>query len=205
MKLLALEAGGARLSAALFDGSNCVGGAYEEAQQRPAERMAPMIQRLLDQAGWKAGELGLIAAGRGPGSFTGLRSSLALGQGLSLASGATLVGVDTLEAWAESSGLPKVAVALDGRRGQVYFARYRRGGNKWSSDGEPALMDLQAARDLAQGWSWLSDLENGGPQGADLAKAVGRLALAGPARPWDPLYMRRAEVEIQWEKLHPKA
>lgn len=216
LRLLSLEAGGERISAALFEEGRCVASAFEEAKQRQTERLAPLVQGLLEQAGWEAAGLGALAAGRGPGSFTGLRSSLALGQGLALGSAARLIGVDTLTAWAQTSGQPRVAVALDGRRGQAYFGRFDKVGADWKAAEAPRLMDQSEAWALSAGWPLLSDLQAPQerlalPQGADLAVAVGQLAWdrwqgqAGAPLDWEPLYLRRAEVEILWEKLHPKA
>ncbi len=216
LRLLSLEAGGERISAALFEGPDCLAQAFAEAKQRQTEQLAPLVQGLLQRAGWEASSLGALAAGRGPGSFTGLRSSLALGQGLALGSAARLIGVDTLEAWAQSSGRDRVAVALDGRRGQAYFGRFTRSAERWNASEAPRLMEQGEAWGLSKGWPLLSDLEAPQerlrlPQGAELAVAVGQLAWgrwqgqAGAALDWEPLYLRRAEVEILWEKLHPKA
>lgn len=217
LRLLSLEAGGERISAALFEEGACVAQAFEAAKQRQTEQMAPLVHGLLQKAGVSADSLGAIAAGRGPGSFTGLRSSLALGQGMALANKARLIGVDTLEAWAQTA-VPevRVAVALDGRRGQAYFGRFEKKGQAWSAHEASRLMDLAEAWELAEGWPLLSDLEVPQktlalPEGAALAVAVGQLAWtrwqgqAGPALDWEPLYLRRAEVEILWEKLHPRA
>ena len=211
-RLLSLDAGGERISAALFSEGRCVASAFEEARQRQTERLAPLVQALLEKAQWPAHSLGAIAVGRGPGSFTGLRSSLALAQGLGAAAGARLIGTNTLEAWAEASGLSTVAVALDGRRGQVYFAKYSKEAEGWEANSAPALMDKAEALQGLKDWPLRGDLDPQDiPPGAALAEAVGRLAWArwkgqtGEPLDWEPLYLRRAEVEILWEKLHPKA
>ena len=212
VRLLALEAGGERISAALFEKGLCVAQAFEEAKQRQTERLAPLLQGLLQSAGWQASSLNAIAAGRGPGSFTGLRSSLALGQGLALGAQAALIGVDTLEAWAQASGQDKVAIALDGRRGQLYFGRFEKSAGAWKALEAPALLDVADAWARLGGWSVCSDIEAPAgsavvplPQGAALAVAVGQVALSAEPRAWEPLYLRQAEAAILWEKLHPKA
>jgi tRNA threonylcarbamoyl adenosine modification protein YeaZ len=212
---LSLEAGGERISAALFESGSCVAEAFEEARQRQTERLAPMVQGLLQAQRWPITSLDAIAAGRGPGSFTALRSSLALGQGLALGTGAQLIGVNTLEAWAQASGLPELAVALDGRRGQVYFGRYEKRGGAWQPLEAPALLDQKEAWSRLGSLPLCCDLEArllpaGSqslplPQAAALAVAVGALALSASPQAWEPLYLRRAEAEILWEKLHPKA
>jgi tRNA threonylcarbamoyladenosine biosynthesis protein TsaB len=219
LRLLSLEAGGERISAALFEDGRLVASAFEGARQRQTERLAPLVQGLLQSRAWAPSSLGAIAAGRGPGSFTGLRSSLALGQGLSSGNRARLIGVDTLEAWAEASQLPAVAVSLDGRRGQLYLGLYEKNEGRWRALEAPALLDAAEAWSRRAALPVIGDLSvwpagidgRSAPEGAVLAEAVGRLAWArwqgqaGPSLDWQPLYLRRAEAEILWEKLHPKA
>ncbi len=224
MRLLALEAGGDAVSAALFDGAHALASESRPARRRQTEELAPLVGSLLARSGWEPADLGAVACGRGPGSFTGLRSSLAFGTGLAIAApGLQLVGIPTLEAWAEAftpAGGPSAFVALDGRRGQVYRALYERvpgSPGRWRTALEPALVDLGRALDeaaqasgafritdqagLPEGWASF------GP-GAGLALAVGRLALAAraegtPPGAWEPEYLRRSEAEILWERLHP--
>ncbi len=63
-----------------------------------AEALPGLLAALLDRAGWEVAALELIAAVTGPGSFTGLRATLALAQGLALGTGAVLHGVGVGEA-----------------------------------------------------------------------------------------------------------
>lgn len=228
MRLLALEAGGAVLGAALYEDGRPLASVHQGALQRQAETLAPLVQQLLAGQGWKAGDLGAVACGLGPGSFTGLRSSLAFGRGLQLGvPGLQLVGVPTLQAWAEAFAPQKeeVVVLLDGRRGQVYRARLRRTTDAWQNVMPSALVDLKDAMAELQGAgpaaaaALLSDLapERLAPlaplhvrlESPGLALAVGRLGLkaleAGVLPDWEPLYLRRSEAEILWDKLHPKA
>jgi tRNA threonylcarbamoyladenosine biosynthesis protein TsaB len=213
MKLLALEAGGPVLSAAL-----CVDGveraaAFRVAPRRQTEDLTPLVAELLRGAGLTPAALDAVACGVGPGSFTGLRSSLAFGRGLSLGRpGLRLLGVATLEAWAEAyaSTAKEVWVLLDGRRGQVYRGAYRRSPEGfWDAIVEPALLPEQEAR-AAAGPVIVGDLPDHAPApGPQLAQAVARLALAAlaagrPAAAWEPRYLRRSEAEILWERLHPK-
>lgn len=214
-RLLALEAGGPVLGAALFEDGKPLAWAFERAPQRQTERLAPLVMGLVAGRGWKAKDLEAVACGVGPGSFTGLRSSLAFGRGLGVGCpGLRLVGVATLEAWAEAfapAGAERACVLLDGRRGQVYRGAYRREGGAWAALTEPALRPLDEAR--REPWAVsgpvLSDLE-AERRGADcaldspaLALAVGRLALAGRDAGWEPRYLRRSEAEILWDRLHP--
>ena len=65
-----------------------------------------------------------VAAGRGPGSFTGIRVALAAAKGICLATGAQWIGISSLAAMAHSAapllaGLPVLATA-DTRRGSFF-------------------------------------------------------------------------------------
>jgi tRNA threonylcarbamoyladenosine biosynthesis protein TsaB len=209
MKLLALEAGGPLLGAALFERGACVAAAVEHAPQRQTERLAPLVRKLLEASAWQAKQLQAVACGVGPGSFTGLRSSLAFGTGLGLAiPGLKLLGVPTLHVWAEAyapAGAGEALVLLDGRRGQAYRARLRRRPQGWEDALPPALLDLAAALEQAPACV-IGDLAPAvaPPDGDQRVRAVGKLALAGDLAPWEPLYLRRSEAEILWDKLHPK-
>jgi tRNA A37 threonylcarbamoyladenosine modification protein TsaB len=66
-----------------------------------------------------------VAVTVGPGSFTGLRTALALAQGFAAASGADLLGVTVDEAFGQ--GLPGVGrplwVAIRARKGRIFLIR----------------------------------------------------------------------------------
>jgi tRNA threonylcarbamoyladenosine biosynthesis protein TsaB len=118
-------------------GLSTPGGEVLEARDdpRPGERpghstqLLPLAAAVLEQAGLRWAEIDRVAAGVGPGTFTGLRVGLATAHGLAQASGAELVGVCSLAALAQAAagaggGLPVVA-AIDARRGEVFVAGYQ--------------------------------------------------------------------------------
>ncbi len=86
-----------------------------------------LLQRSLDALRWPAASLDLLAVVVGPGSFTGLRATLALAHGLALGSRAEVVGVTMSEALAP--GLRAVAgdrpfwCVSQARRGRVFIER----------------------------------------------------------------------------------
>ncbi len=119
-----------------------------------ARFLAPGIRQLLDGLGHTAGQVRRIACVVGPGSFTGLRMSLALAQGLALATGAELAGLNHLELLAgEAAQLAPGAVAalVWSRRGQVYAQAFQRacqhGGDRATPFGPPQVVPLTAMQD----------------------------------------------------------
>ena len=91
-----------------------------------AERLFPLIDACMAEAGLAPGALDLIAVCTGPGNFTGARIGVAAARGLALSTGAASVGVDRFEALAEGHD-GDIAVVLAGRGGAVHLARFRDG------------------------------------------------------------------------------
>ncbi|MDR2302809.1 MAG: tRNA (adenosine(37)-N6)-threonylcarbamoyltransferase complex dimerization subunit type 1 TsaB [Deltaproteobacteria bacterium] len=94
--------------------------------------LPPQIDALLKRHSLKAADLNLIAAGRGPGSFTGLRTGLALAKGLALGAGVPALGVPSLAALAWGGNVlgsgqndsPFLAPVIDARHGEVFTRLY---------------------------------------------------------------------------------
>ncbi len=74
--------------------------------------------QLMADARLEAGDLGGIAVGTGPGSFTGLRIGLAAARGLALALELPVAGVSTLDALA--AGAPGAVPLIDAGRREVF-------------------------------------------------------------------------------------
>jgi tRNA threonylcarbamoyladenosine biosynthesis protein TsaB len=101
--------------------------------------LIPAVMDLLAQAGLALTALDAIVMGRGPGSFTGLRTACAVAQGLALGAQLPVLPVDTLLAVAEEArvqaGSPDhltVLALLDARMDEVYNAVYRWSGGAWA-------------------------------------------------------------------------
>ena len=136
--VLAFEASGGSASAAVMAGGRVLGESSHEARHGHADRLLVLARECLEGAGVGMERVTTLLAGRGPGSFTGIRVALAAAKGLALARGAEGYGLSSLEALAaaaargngrEGNPAPRQVAALaDTRRGSVFLARYSADG-----------------------------------------------------------------------------
>lgn len=125
MRILALDFSTLRRSAAVVDeNGNVLASITQEAQR--AGSPFPLISQALGSL--QPEQIDAIAVGLGPGSYTGIRSSLAIAQGWNLAREISTAGISSAEAIAFAafdSGLRGLAeVVIDAQRGEVYSAIY---------------------------------------------------------------------------------
>ena len=117
--------------------------------------LLPAIQALLARAGLELGQLDAIVFGRGPGSFTGLRTACSVAQGLAFGAGVPVLPVDTLLAVAEEArsraGAERVVAVLDARMDEVYSAPYAYFEGRWQREGEFSLGKPEAVT-VPAGW-----------------------------------------------------
>lgn len=128
MKLLALDTATEACSAALYiDGE--ITQQYEVAPQQHSNLLLPMVDSLISDAGIHQRDLDVIAFGRGPGSFMGVRIATGVAQGMAFALSLPVVPVSSLAAIAKVSynetGATQVACAIDARMNEVYWACYQ--------------------------------------------------------------------------------
>lgn len=97
-----------------------------------AQRLLPMIERLLARAGASFSQLDGIVFGRGPGSFTGLRIACSVAKGLGYAHDVPLFPVSSLAAIANDVYQTEVGkgsdahvlAMIDARMRQVYWGYF---------------------------------------------------------------------------------
>merc|ERR1712137_1469841 len=73
---------------------------FEICPQQHSQRLLPMVDEVLKETNITLNDLDLLAFGRGPGSFTGVRIATGMIQGLALGTGLKVAGISTLEAMA---------------------------------------------------------------------------------------------------------
>ena len=126
MKILALETAADPGSVALWlDGKVIARNCPDKLTN--STTLLPTAEALLKEEGFAFSDLEGIAFGMGPGSFTGLRVSCGVAQGLAFARDLPLLGIGTLDAMALASGRGHVIVALDARMGEVYYGVFHNG------------------------------------------------------------------------------
>ncbi|MBH2020425.1 MAG: tRNA (adenosine(37)-N6)-threonylcarbamoyltransferase complex dimerization subunit type 1 TsaB [Burkholderiales bacterium] len=139
LKFLAFDTSTDRLSVAVTDGARVwqhggPGGA------QASTTLIPAILALLAESGMGLGEMDAIAFGRGPGSFTGLRTACAVAQGLAFGAnhgaGIPVLPIDTLMAVAEEARFQQaglmasgdapftITALLDARMDEMYVQSY---------------------------------------------------------------------------------
>ncbi|WP_293484672.1 tRNA (adenosine(37)-N6)-threonylcarbamoyltransferase complex dimerization subunit type 1 TsaB [Phenylobacterium sp.] len=192
-------------SVAVLDGDRVLAHGCEVMARGHQERLAPMAQAVMAEAGLPFGRLERIGVTVGPGSFTGLRVGVAFAKGLGSALGRPVAGVGTLEALAaEADGL--VAAALDARRGQVYLQIFEAGAALMAPDVLPVgaaharLTEVGGGRPMTfvgSGAALLAGPADAvqAPEGCD-ARIVARLAARRAPAPVAPLYLRAPDAKL---------
>jgi tRNA threonylcarbamoyladenosine biosynthesis protein TsaB len=127
MVTLVLDTATAACSVALIDGSRVLHHAGELVGRGHAERLVPMVEALLRDAGGIVPARVLVDCG--PGSFTGVRVGLAAAIGLGIGWGVPVAGYDSLSAiaaaaFARDPGLSTCAAALAGGHGELFVQRF---------------------------------------------------------------------------------
>jgi len=133
--ILAFEASTALLSVAVNDRSGCLSQQTAKASFGQAADLVPMAVRVMQEAGLGFDRLSHVAAGVGPGSFTGIRVALAAAKGVCLAHDLPGIGVSGLQALAcaAADGVSNRAMLClaDTRRNSFYCQAF-------TADAEPA-------------------------------------------------------------------
>ena len=135
--LLAFDTATPLVTVALHDGEDVVVEHTSGQRMKHGEQLAPLIERVMSDAGIVRQDLTAIAVGVGPGPFTGLRVGLVTARTLGFVLDVPVYGVcslDVLALEAVDTGAVQddFVVATDARRREVYLASY---------DGDGARLD----------------------------------------------------------------
>jgi tRNA threonylcarbamoyl adenosine modification protein YeaZ len=216
MLILGIDAALSRAAVSLVDDGVELAARLSDGGRGQSATLATMLAEVLASAGTASHRVDAVAVTVGPGSFTGLRASLALGQGFALALGRPIVGVTVAEALAESlppaQATREIWCAIDSRRGRVFLTIDGVTRAVALGDLPPARGAITvtgdaaipvAARLAARGDDvLLSDARL--PHAADVARvAARRLAGALPPLAAQPLYVDPPEASLPAGGLRP--
>lgn len=157
MILVAIDTSGDACSVALLrDG--VLHQRLESAPRRHGELALAMLDGLLAEEGVSLAETDAIAFSRGPGSFTGVRISVALAQGVAFAAGLPTIPVCTLAAIAQGqhlrTGRRRILAALDARMGEVYWGAFELGADGLVKPVGTSLVCPPASVPMPSGPDW---------------------------------------------------
>jgi tRNA threonylcarbamoyladenosine biosynthesis protein TsaB len=123
--ILAIETATSSCSVALCHGDQV----FQRAQVGSnvhSQVLLTMVQEVLAQASLVPSDVDAVAAGQGPGSFTGLRIGVGVAQGLAYGVNCPMIGVSSLDALAHQANVDgHVIAAIDARMGEIYCCQYR--------------------------------------------------------------------------------
>ena len=102
----------------------------ELAQRTHTKRILPMIDEILANSGLRLNQVDVLAFGRGPGSFTGVRVGAGIAQGLAFGADLPVIPISNLTAMAQAAfelhQVENVVAAIDARMNEVYFSQLVR-------------------------------------------------------------------------------
>ena len=192
-----------------------------------SERLMSTVDRVLRDTGMTMSDMDGFAVAIGPGSFTGLRIGLATVKGLALVTNKPVAAVPTLEALAWNLPFADVPICpmLDARKNEVYAALYEFRGSSLEQLMPESALSIKGLADVLSGSLIFSgeasrlyrdEIEKQfgerarfAPLAALLPSAatvaeLGLIRIAGgrqtDADGLTPLYVRRPEAEVAWEK-----
>jgi tRNA threonylcarbamoyladenosine biosynthesis protein TsaB len=146
--VLSFDTSTASLAAAIVRDGVVLDSIISFTERNHSVRILSEIKELLRRNGLRGNDLDAVAAGQGPGSYTGVRIAVTAAKTLAWAWNKPLLGISSLEAlafgaWkrlqtAEGNIAPDgdawIIPLMDARRGQVYTSRYAAGQqNTWET------------------------------------------------------------------------
>ncbi len=131
IKVLALESSATAVSVALCEDESLIAQSFLHNGLTHSQTLLPMVESLLQQAGWTMQDIDLLGIAAGPGSFTGLRIGMATAKGLAWLHDTPCAACSTLEAmaWNAVGMVGELYAVMDARRGQVYHAHFSSDGS----------------------------------------------------------------------------
>ena len=218
LRILGIETATRAASVAVIFDGKVVAETLRESPQSFSETLMPQVEEVIKISG-AFENLDAVAVSIGPGSFTGLRIGLATAKALAYAWGIKIIGVPTLQAMAYNFPASKVLPLIDAQKNRAYCQLF---------DKTSALSQLEV-RPIDEAITWAGSLDGEiflcgdafhkikiplpsnvklapphlrMPRASSVAICAGDLGKVDNVMNLEPLYIRRAEAEVLWEKRH---
>jgi tRNA threonylcarbamoyladenosine biosynthesis protein TsaB len=201
MKILAVEFSTDQRSVAVAADGRILASAQEVATR--ATHAFALIEQVLAAAKLEREQIEGLAIGLGPGSYTGIRSAIALAQGWQLACPIKLLGISSVKCLAAEAQFKnwfgKVNIVIDAQRNELYLARYEIGADNYRELSPLKLATIEEVRSQSSKGEmivgpgvnhWFSEGRELFPSAASLGKlAAGRTNFSS-GETLEPIYLR---------------
>ena len=218
MRILGIETATRAASVAVIFNGKIVAENLRESPQSFSETLMPQVEEVIKVAG-AFENLDAVAVSIGPGSFTGLRIGLATAKALAYAWGIKIIGVPTLQALAYNFPASKVLPMIDAQKNRAYCQLFDRKLPLSEPEVKPIDEAISEAGRLDGEIFLCGDVLHKikvplppnvkiappnlkMPRASAVAICAEDLNTVGNVMNLEPLYIRRAEAEVLWEKRH---
>ena len=192
---LGFDTSAAHCAAALLRGDRVLASRHEDMAKGQAERLFPLLEDMLEEAGLAWSDLDVIGVGIGPGNFTGIRVAVAAARGLALSLGIPVRGISVTEAAAHALARP-CRVVIPARRDQLIWQDF--GFAPADDDRADSAANDSGGRPQQAAAGALPPGPAPAAPAVPLAEAIAHLALErrlDPTQPRPaPLYLRPADA-----------
>ena len=223
MQILGIETSTRAASVAVVSDEKILAETVRESPQSFSETLMPLVEDVVKNSG-AFGKIDAVAVSIGPGSFTGLRIGLATAKALVYAWHTKIIGVPTLSVFAQNFPSAKVLPLVDAQKNRAYCQLFENGEPVTEAQVKPidAAIVEAAEKFLSDKIFLCGDVLHKikiplpanvkiappnlkMPQASCVALRGKILLDAGQSdnvMNLEPLYIRRAEAEVLWERRH---
>ena len=218
MKILGIETATKAASVAVISDEKFLAEIICESSAAHSETLMPQIEKVLKISG--AEKIDAIAVSIGPGSFTGLRIGLAAAKSLAYAWKIKIVGVETLSAISYHFPCATILSMIDAQKNRAYVQKFSKCAAQSEIEIKP-IDEIVTSAEKIDGEVFLcgdvlhkikiplptnvklAPINLRMPRAVNVAMLGKKLLDAGKfdnVMNLEPLYIRRSEAEVLWEK-----
>ncbi|MCD4831580.1 MAG: tRNA (adenosine(37)-N6)-threonylcarbamoyltransferase complex dimerization subunit type 1 TsaB [Anaerohalosphaeraceae bacterium] len=223
---IALETSGRLGSVAIGQGGILSDQKSFSAPMRHSAELFDCLVELLSKIEKKPSQIDHIYISVGPGSFTGIRISVACAKAMALACDAKIVAVSTAAALAENvedESIKRIGTIIDAKRGQFFTAVFEKKNSLWQKIVNDSLttaeqfkqsIDAEPISLIGEGLVYYADKfatdkikvldeKYWHSRAANIFKLGSQMALENKFTSPElllPFYMRKTQAEKNWEK-----